>query len=189
MITCLEHEQSSKQLQAAIDKKNKVELERFAKMDSVRAFLPLAYIYEGEMNYGKAIEFADKAREFYALDSQSASILIQRIDSIMQQQRADSIKNAEEVAKNKNISIKNEETKPDDNIKTENEKPKEVTKIIKPKTPEEIRKEKEEAAKKAKAAAIKAFDDGDAETLKRLARQGNQTAKELCEQSKLDYKK
>ena len=185
----LEHEQSSKQLQAAIDKKNKVELERFAKMDSVRAFLPLAYIYEGEMNYGKAIEFADKAREFYALDSQSASILIQRIDSIMQQQRADSIKNAEEVAKNKNISIKNEETKPDDNIKTENEKPKEVTKIIKPKTPEEIRKEKEEAAKKAKAAAIKAFDDGDAETLKRLARQGNQTAKELCEQSKLDYKK
>lgn len=193
--------QNHAQLQAAINQNNKTELMRFADMDSARAFMPLAYIYEADKNYGKAKELANKAKDALGgTAAQSASQLIQRINNVLKQQ-ADSIKKAEEVIKK--IDTATTETKTE-NQSTEKAKTDKVTEeAANAKREAAAKKAKEEAAKKNEAETKKKKEDkpkvsldeqarqaykrGDDATLKSLARQGNATAKRLCDLDGLDY--
>lgn len=209
------HEQLSDQLQAAIDNNDKAELERFADMDSARAFLPLAYIYESEGNYDLAREFAQKAMEYGGLDVASAENLVQRIDEVLTYQ-ADSIRHAEEEAAQMNEPSESAvetttETQSTEKVKTDLTKEEAAKKAkeeaaAKAKREAEAKKKKEEAERKAKEEAAKkkkeeeakskvnldeqarqAYARGDEATLKRLARQGNSTAKSFCESAGIKY--
>ena len=192
------HEEQRAQLQLAIDNNDKASLERFAEMDSARAYLPLAHIYVNEKNYDQAKDLANKALENGAF-TQSAAVLIKQINDALQQQ-ADSIKNAqEEAAKTVNEPETNEKDLSAD--KAEADKAKEAAKkkaeeAAKKKAEEAAKKKKEEEAKKREVAkpkvsldeqARQAYHNGDAATLRRLARRGNSTAKAFCESAGIDY--
>lgn len=76
------HLEASARLQQAINENNRAELMDFASQDSVRAFLPLAVIYEGEQQYEQAVEMAQKALDSGELNDESRGVAQQLIDRV-----------------------------------------------------------------------------------------------------------
>lgn len=198
-------------LQAAISNSDITELDYFAKLDSARALLALAQEYSYKNNYDKAIEYAQKALKtetLNAIDTKLANVVVSKGNAVLKAQ-ADSIRAQEEALENNEMAneatrIANEWAKQQiDNVQADDSKDKakadakaKAEAEAKAKRAAEAKKAREEAQKTKEKAkpkvsldeqAKKAFASGDAETLKRLARQGNKTAKDLCEKSKLSY--
>ncbi len=199
-------------LQAAISNSDITELEYFAKLDSARAFLALAQEYSYKNNYNKAIENAQKALKtgtLNAIDTKLANGLVSQGNAALKAQ-ADSIRAQKEEEALENNEMANEATRMAkewakqqiDNVQADDTKDKakadakaKAEAEAKAKRAAEAKKAREETQKPKEVKptvsldeqARKAFATGDAETLKRLARQGNKTAKDLCEKSKLSY--
>ena len=115
--------------------------------------------------------------------AQSASQLIQRIENALQQAEADSIQLAQEnAAKIDNLVVANEEKESVTVSKSDNNKQNETNTQYKKTTEEKTKPTKKEVTKPKVSLdeqARQAYNTGDEATLRRLASQGNETAKKL----------
>lgn len=195
------------QLQQAIDSGNQAILMQFAELDSARAFLPLARIYEKGKEYNQAKEFAQKAQESGILspaDAKIADELISRADSVMlaqaeaekqaRAQAVDSIPTEEAVTKQADTESAKakEKAKADTKAKADAEakaKREAEAKAKAKKAQEEAQKKNEESKPKVSLdeQARQAWQKGDAKTLKKLAQQGSAVAKELSKDLPDDF--
>lgn len=179
------------QLQQAIYTSNETILMQFAELDSARAFLPLARIYEKEKVYNQAKKFAQKAQESGILSSTDARIadeLISRADSAMKARLQAVVSPSEDEEMEANAS--REKPSADTKAKAEAEaKAKREAEAKAKKAQEEAQKKKEQAMPtsptKPKVSldeqAKQAWDKGDLKTLRKLEKQGSSVARQLLE--------
>lgn len=193
------HLEASAKLQEAIDSNNRDTLLEFAEQDSVRAYLPLAAIYEQENNYKGALEMAKKALDSGELslsDKQLAQEFIVKLTPLLtpQEPKEEAQSVEPEPAPDSVMHITPDVAEPTPVVKQETTKTEKKEEKIDKKEEKKIeaKKEQEEMDKARKnyeqLSGLKKSDDqivqdafnrGDMETVRAYARKGNKKAKIL----------
>lgn len=175
------HLEASAKLQEAIDCNNRDTLLEFAEQDSVRAYLPLAAIYEQENNYKGALEMAKKALDSGELspsDKQLAQEFINKLTPLIKAKEPvqEELPTETELLRDTVAEAKAAEPAEKKVEKQETNPKKEVI----PDQPEPQKPKVDPKPKKSDDEIVQdAFNRGDMETVRAYARKGNKKAKIL----------
>ena len=165
-------------MQQAINENNRAELMDFASQDSVRAFLPLAVIYEGEQQYEQAVEMAQKALDSGELNDESRGVAQQLIDRVTPLITPQQSAQPEQTTNDSQAS----EAEP----KATQQAPPQ-TQPVQPTTAskqQELKKDEEKAEREKKAAAEKAAAEKKLKQAADEAKKRQQEAKKAAEPAK-----